>query len=218
MRWAAAMIAAGLAVSAGIALADEGEEDEGEEDEGDGGGGGGDAAGGDGVAEMYGDDDLLEEKLEIERYLGLFLVKPPRRHSSEMVDLYRQRATVRYWYSLGPDVEQVACDGLRWMLFGRHQWAGGVHRIFEETEVKEVNLHFIHVPKSVGGKTPGKKDFRRFVEMRLTRRKVEKLEVSDARHAIESGEGCAKYMKKHFDRFRFDSRFYKRELKRHSRK
>lgn len=171
-----------------------------------------------GASELYGDDSNLEEKLELEKYLGLYLVKPPRRHVAEIVDLYRNRATVRYWYSLGPDAEQVACDGLRWMLFGRHQWAGGVQRIFEETEVTEVNLHFIHVPKSVKGKPPGPKDYRRFVEMRLSRRKVEDLPVADARHAVEGGAGCGKFMKKHFDRFRFDSRFYKRELKRHSRK
>lgn len=172
-----------------------------------------------GATELYGaDDGNLQEKLQLEKYLGLYMVKPPRRHVAEIVELYRNRATVRYWYSLGPDADQVACDGLRWMLFGRHQWAGGVQRIFEETEVTEVNLHFIHVPKAVKGKRPGPKDYRRFVELRLSRRKVEDLPVADARHAVDSGAGCGTFMKKHFDRYRFDSRFYRRELKRHSRK
>ncbi len=184
-------------------------------------GGGGDEAVEDigGATVLYGEDDSnLAEKLELEEHLGLYLVMPPRRHAAEIVQLYRKRATVRYWYSLGPDAEQVSCDGLRWMLFGRHQWAGGVQRIFEETEVTEVNLIFIHVPRSVKGKTPGPKDVRKFVELRLSRRKVEDLPVAEARHAVDSGAGCGKFMKKHFDRFRFDTRFYKRELKRHSRK
>ena len=172
-----------------------------------------------GATVLYGQDDpLLNEKLKLERYLGLYMVRPPRRHTSEIVELYRSRATVRYWYSLGPDVDQVACDGLRWMVFGRHQWAGGVQRIFKETEVTEVNLQFIHVPKSVAGEAPGPKDLRKFVEMRLTKRKLEDLPVAEARHALEGGAGCGEFMKRHFDVYRFNERFYDRELKRHSRK
>jgi len=171
------------------------------------------------AADMYDDDDDDKAlKLQIEGHLGLFLVKPPRRHASEVVELRRGRATIRYWYSLGPDADRVACDGLRWMVFGRDQWGGGAPRVFDDTEVTEINLHFVHVPKPRPGKKSRARDFRKFVEMRLSARKMEDLEVDEAMRAVESGEGCGRFMKRHFDRYRFDSRYYKREIARHSRR
>ena len=168
-------------------------------------------------ASMYDEDDEgLEDKLLIEQALGLFLVKPPRRHPAEVVELYRDRATIRYWYSLGPDPEQLACEGLRWMVFGRNQWAGGLQRIFDETEIREVNLHFGHLPKGRDGKPASAKSFRRYLEMRVTRRKAANMPIADARHVVDTGEGCGEFMRKHFDRYRFDNRYYARELKRHS--
>ncbi len=182
----------------------------------------GESAAGDGdasAADMYDDDDEDKAlKLKVEGHLGLFLVKPPRRHASEVVELRRGRATIRYWYSLGPDADRVACDGLRWMVFGRDQWGGGAPGVFDDTEITEINLHFVHVPKPRPGKKSRARDFHKFVEMRLSTRKMEDLEVDEAMQAVESGEGCGRFMKRHFDRYRFNSRYYKRELARHSRR
>ena len=181
-----------------------------------------DSAGSDGAAsaaDMYDDDDEDKElKLEIERRMGLFLVNPPGGHGSVVVVLWGGGATVRYWYSLGPDADQVACDGLRWMVFGRDQWSGGVPRVFDDTEITEVNLHFVHVPKPRPGKKSRARDVRKFVEMRLSTGKMDDLEVDEAMQAVESGQGCGRFMKRHFDRYRFDARYYKRELARHSRR
>lgn len=160
------------------------------------------------------DDSMLDEKLEIEHAFGLYLVAPPRRHISEQVDIKRDRVTVRYWYSLGPSPEQVACDGLQWMLFGRHQWAGGIRKLQEETDYSEFNLEFIHVLRKRGGGLPGPRDFRRFQEIRLSAKKAQAIDFPAATHIAKTGEGCVDFIRSNFDRYYFDSRFYEREIKR----
>jgi hypothetical protein len=171
-----------------------------------------------GYPHVYAEDDpKLDEKIRVEKAFGLYLIKPPRRHVSESVELHRNRVTMRYWYSIGPDPEQVACDGMKWVLFGRHQWSGGMRRMLDDTDFVELNLEFIDVLRKRGGGQPGKRDFRRFLELRLSAARLKRVNFPEARHLIEAGSGCGKFMRKHFDRYRFDKRYYKRELKRQSR-
>jgi len=164
------------------------------------------------------DDPALKQKLQVESFLGLFFIKPPRRHVAETVEIRRDRVSVRYWYSLGPQPEAVACDGLKWLLFGRHQWAGGARKLFEETEHEEITLEFGHVSKPRQGQDIDARDFRSFMETRISRRKAETLDYSEANQAVEAGEGCMAFMRRNFDRFRFDARFYRQELKKHNRR
>lgn len=158
------------------------------------------------------DEPGLEDKLLVERLLGVHLVHPPWRHASERVDFTGNEVRVSYWYSIGAEPEAVACDALRWLSTGRNQWAGGAAELFEEmSAVTRLTLAFVNVQRRQKGQVPGSSDSYRYLLATISPDRVGEISPSSVEEPLASGK-CLAFMKEKLDSFTFDSAYYEKEL------
>ena len=156
----------------------------------------------------------LEVKVLVERALGIYFVHPPWRHVSERAEVVGREIRVHYWYSISSDPEAVACDALRWLSSGRHQWSGGAADLFDELEGAErLTLAFVNVERRRKGRMPGRKDFKRYLTATVHKDGVDAISPAAVEDILSAGV-CTEFMKRTLDAFRFDSFYYERELRR----
>jgi hypothetical protein len=159
-------------------------------------------------------DPARATKLTVERLLGLYFVNPPWRHASEGVEILGREIKVHYWRSIAGDAEGVACDALRWLSSGRHQWASGAAGVFDELEgVERITLLFVNVERRRKGQVPGARDFRRYLQATVQRAKVAAIAPDAVAEVLDSGK-CSEFLRKNLEYFFFDGYYFDRELAR----
>ena len=145
------------------------------------------------------DDADRELKIELEARLGVYLVAPPRRHSSERVELRRQRATFHLWHPVAEHSDQaLVARALRWLLFGRTRYSGGARAIFSETQFETLTLSFHEVLREERGRRRrGGESLKTYLSLTLTRARFESLDLDRIEECLERSR-CARLARAKF--------------------
>lgn len=158
------------------------------------------------------DDPAAPLKERVEQLMGLYLVEPPRRHSTERVRLEGGKVRITYWQTVGDRTdEELVARALRWFVFGRTQYATGVRGIFSEMPaVEEVSLVFEEVVRPERkGRRRGAERVHPYLELRLTRAKFERLDPARVKRCAERGR-CLAVAREVLDAVRLDHRYLRR--------
>ena len=96
---------------------------------------------------IYGDDPLFGTKLQMERHMGVYLVRYPQRDETEQIAIKRRQVEAQVWVSIGSrSRDELVCRAVRWLVFGRTRWALGARGIFSDyQDVRSVSLVFTNV-------------------------------------------------------------------------
>lgn len=164
------------------------------------------------AAVIYGPDDPdAATKARIEALMGVYLVDPPRRHETERVNLVGGQVRIDVWHPVGglSDAE-LKTRAVRWLVFGRTQYAPGVGGVFGELpQVNEVIFVFQDVtrPDQRGRRKSKLPDqVKKYLAIKLDRRKFERLNMRVMEQCVAQGD-CSTPFDVDFTRSSFDARY-----------
>lgn len=164
------------------------------------------------AALVYTGDPAAEEKLRVEDIFGLYLVDPPRRHTSERVELSGRQVLVQYWQPSGGFSDpELLTRATQWFLLGRTQFSPGVRAVFSEMPaVDEVVMTFHDVfRKDQKGRRLGEESVVPYLKVRMTRGRFDRLKLEPVRKCVDKGD-CSAVFRAAFDEARFDRKGLRR--------
>lgn len=158
---------------------------------------------------IYADDPLANTKINIERHLGVYLVKFPQRDTIERVHIKGRNVDADLWHSIGSATEDdLACKAIQWLIFGRTQWALGARGIFSNyPDLNKLSLHFINVKKRDVQKQRVKRDVIRYMSVSISRNKFNKLDVSQLQDDLLN-RSCSAVARDTLSSYRFNQSYY----------
>ena len=156
------------------------------------------------------DDTQAGIKLVVEEMMGLFLVKPPRRHASEMTDINERFIHFHLWHPIAEySNTQLWSKAASWLLLGRTKYAQGARALFSEMpSIQRITLSFHEVirPGEEGRRLSSKPDqVYIYLTISLTRQEFEKIDLEGVR-ACATHYDCPESLKRSFSLVKFNTR------------
>ena len=153
-------------------------------------------------------------KSRVESPMGIYPVHPPRRHESERVQYRKSRLTISIWHPVGETSDLgLKTRAVKWLLFGRTQYAKGARGIFGEfPQVKRITLTFHDVIRS-SRKSRRRRGVRerikKYVSISLDRKAFERLDIDAAKECVDRMD-CRVFFRSNFSRRLFNRRYIQR--------
>ena len=134
------------------------------------------------ILRIYGPGDPdLDQKLKMEKMMGVYLTHPPRRHKSERITIRKGVVTVHVWQSIfGMSDDELKCRAVEWLVFGRTQYGQGGREVLSRfPKYKTINLRFHDVvrPKNSRRKTNNAEKVVPYLSLNLRRKHLRVLEL-----------------------------------------
>ena len=158
------------------------------------------------ASQLYAGDPMADIKLRVEEIFGIFLVDPPRRHASEVVELSGDQVVVRYWQPSGGFTDaELQTRAVQWSLLGRTQFSAGARAVFSEMPgTREIVLVFHDVfRKDQKGRRMGEESVVPYLKIRLTQDRFDRLKLKPVEQCVERSD-CSSVFRVAFDEARFD--------------
>lgn len=158
---------------------------------------------------IYAQDPLANTKINIERHLGVYLVKFPQRDPLERINIKGRNVEADLWHSIGASTEDdLACKAIRWLVFGRTQWALGARGIFSNyPDLNKLSLHFINIKKRDVRKQRVKSDVIRYMSVSISRNKFNKIDVAKLTDELQN-RSCSAVARDTLSSYRFNQSYY----------
>ena len=104
------------------------------------------------------------------------------------------------------DVE-LKTRAVRWLVFGRTAFSSGARGVFSELPAaQEVVLVFHEVVRGEKGRRRSKEQIKRYLALRLDRKRFERLNLDAVSACIERGD-CSAVFRSAFSQKKFDRRY-----------
>ncbi len=167
------------------------------------------------AAKIYPDSDpLAKQKARVEALMGVYLVDPPRRHASERVKVKGSRVQLDIWQPVARSSDtELKTRAVQWFVFGRTGYAKGVRGIFSEMAgIDQVTMVFHEVLREGRGRKKGAETVKRYLVLRLDRRRFERMKVEALRGCVERGD-CSRAFRSAFTSAKLERRYTARRRK-----
>ncbi len=156
-------------------------------------------------------DPQRKMKVAIEQMMGIYLVDPPRRHSSEKVVIKGGRIRFDIWQPVGRNTDlELKTRAVKWLVFGRTGFSNGARGIFSEyPKVAEVMLVFHEVArpdKQKRRRTRQAEKITRYLILKLGRKRFERLKIEVLEGCVKRAD-CGSVFRSGFDGARFDRKY-----------
>jgi hypothetical protein len=159
------------------------------------------------------DDPQAEFKEKIENLMGLYLVDPPRRHPSEIVQWDGQNLHFHLWVPIADQQDGVLIQkALQWLVLGRIRYSSGAQGIFSEYgEVDSISLSFHEVKrKEENSADASSEKLQGYVFLKISRSQFEQLDpqsVRDCSSDPKDSHACGDLIKNNALTLKLDKKY-----------
>jgi hypothetical protein len=152
------------------------------------------------------DDEQAAFKEKVENIMGLYLVDPPRRHESEVVQWDGKSLHFHLWLPIADfSDEQIIEKAMHWLIFGRIRYSQGARGILsDEMDVQNISLSFHEVQRK-DPQSSAQEKINPYVMLKLSRSQFE--QISDLQEIRDCKDQCTDLIKRYGFSFKMDKKY-----------
>ena len=159
------------------------------------------------------DDPQAEFKEKIENIMGLYLVDPPRRHPSEIVQWDGQNLHFHLWVPIADQSNGILIQkALQWLILGRIRYSNGAQGIFSEySDVDSISLSFHEIKrKDENSADASTEKLQGYVYLKISRSQFEQIDpqsIRDCSGDSKDSHSCSNLVKTYALSLKLDKKY-----------
>jgi hypothetical protein len=152
------------------------------------------------------DDEQAEFKEKVENIMGLYLVDPPRRHESELLQWDGKNLHFHLWLPIASfSDEQLIDKALNWLIFGRIRYSQGARGILSDyMDINHISLSFHEIQRKDPQSNENEK-INPYLMIKISRSQFES--ITDLQEIRECQNECMSLIKRYGFSFKMDKKY-----------